>query len=566
MSSETSKENLAKRQLAFLERKAEETGRWRDLLYFHAIRGDHVEGRALADAARGGHAEDQLAYHLLFSERQMPSGDRLLGLAEGTLDPWLFYTVTKHFLAERDTTKALKAQLLTKQRGIPNFLGLNLIARTAWSRGDWPVAEEAVRISLKGAPEQRDMQRLQEAVAKRIPGPPESYLGLLPKPATVAYYLPCYNVERFLDKTIEGILNQNHPIHELLIVDDASPDASRAIAARYPTRILCHEENRGLAAARNTAWRAANAAYVASVDTDAIPEPNYLQCAMMEFEQGPDRLAGVGGRLVEAYTDTPQDAWRNQFMCQDPGSSRWCVGGEKAGFDPHETHFITGSNTVLLRKAIEDVGGYDERRRTNAEDFDLCKRLRMKGWHYAFSPWCAATHFRRDTVPSVLRTAWNYAFWAWEEIGCYASFPDFFGLLTSYLRRGQQMLALDLAQQHPDLVYLDFLYIVHSMCLDLRHVVGKGLLAPGQALLVQKAIMEEVAALDRRCAGGAFQDAVRADLEHVLFPEGEARRFLDPGADQAFRSFIGELRRAFSGYSEEMCHALLQGAQALERV
>ena len=73
--------------------------------------------------------------------------------------------------------------------------------------------------------------------------------------------LPIYNVEEYLEECLDSIAAQSFSDYELLVVDDGSPDGSRAIAERYAgsdrrIRIITRE-NGGLGAARNTGFREA---------------------------------------------------------------------------------------------------------------------------------------------------------------------------------------------------------------------------------------------------------------------------------------------------------------------
>jgi GT2 family glycosyltransferase len=70
--------------------------------------------------------------------------------------------------------------------------------------------------------------------------------------------------------------------------------------------------------------------------------------------------------------------------------------------------FLFGCNTIFRKSAVLDVGGYDERMRTNGEDTTLCEQLRKRGWQYVYEPAALATHLRHDTVPSILETYWRW--------------------------------------------------------------------------------------------------------------------------------------------------------------
>ena len=72
----------------------------------------------------------------------------------------------------------------------------------------------------------------------------------------VSIIVPVYNVERYIDKCINSILEQTYPHIELLLIDDGSPDKSGAICDRYAQKDnrvrVFHKQNAGVSAARNT--------------------------------------------------------------------------------------------------------------------------------------------------------------------------------------------------------------------------------------------------------------------------------------------------------------------------
>ena len=92
--------------------------------------------------------------------------------------------------------------------------------------------------------------------------------------APISVYIPAYNVAEFLPKSIECLLAQTLTPDEILVVDDGSRDASAEIATRYSkVTLIRHEQNRGLAAARNTAFRSARNEFIASLDADCVADP-----------------------------------------------------------------------------------------------------------------------------------------------------------------------------------------------------------------------------------------------------------------------------------------------------
>lgn len=91
----------------------------------------------------------------------------------------------------------------------------------------------------------------------------------------ISFVIPFYNVEKYIGQCLESIYAQNlaEEDFEVICIDDCSPDNSVQIVSRYQEdyanlRLITHENNKGLGAARNTGLRAAVGKYVWFVDSD----------------------------------------------------------------------------------------------------------------------------------------------------------------------------------------------------------------------------------------------------------------------------------------------------------
>src|SRR5215469_385954 len=133
----------------------------------------------------------------------------------------------------------------------------------------------------------------------------------------LSVYVPCYNAENYLEKSIQSLLAQTRPPDEILVIDDGSTDRTAEIAAKLPVKLVRHEQNKGLAAARNTAFRNATHELVGAIDADVYPDKDWLEHLLAPFDD--PRVVATGGRLIEAFRDTPADAWRALQLCQDLG-------------------------------------------------------------------------------------------------------------------------------------------------------------------------------------------------------------------------------------------------------
>ena len=121
--------------------------------------------------------------------------------------------------------------------------------------------------------------------------------------AKISVVIPVYNVEPYLDRCIESVVNQTYRDLEIILVDDGSPDHCPAICDRWAERdsriIVIHQANGGLSAARNTGIERASGAYLAFVDSDDyISEDMYA--AMIEgLERTSSGMATCGTWVIE---------------------------------------------------------------------------------------------------------------------------------------------------------------------------------------------------------------------------------------------------------------------------
>lgn len=558
-------ERLRQAQEVALRRSAEEQGRFDDLLFFYAVRRESAKLQQAAEQALSVSPGHGIVAGLLNKREEISALVRRAADLPGLTDPWIFYTLAKGSLAQNDIKTALTAATVLLQRGVRDTTVLNLIARRLLSQGAWDTACGVIERSLSIAPGQRDLLHWQRAAKTRKWNAPPLYLDLLPKHERVAVYLPVYNVAAFIRQTIEAILRQSYPLAEFLIIDDASLDNSMEIANGYPVRAITHPENRGLAAVRNRAFQEADTAFVFSMDTDATPEAGYLKQAMMEFENAPVDIAGVGGRLLELYTRTPADQWRTVHLSQDNGNARRYMDtpppdGAPLTPDEEEAYrkaplLLYGSNTVFRRKAVLAVGGYEAKYRTNAEDSDLCDRLRAAGYHYAFSPHAIAWHHRRDTLESVLRTDWNWGFWLYHRHDYYAGARTLAELLRWRIGLACRRIAEDFQLTLRNAAFISFASIFGHLALDLRHMISQNRIALKEALSIQREAFDALRRLDDLRRGCLFA-RMRAELARLLLPDSGEALPEDAGASETFTGALHDLDTAFESLSETQYAAL----------
>lgn len=98
----------------------------------------------------------------------------------------------------------------------------------------------------------------------------------------VSVVIPIYNVENYLKKCLDSVINQTYKNLEIICVNDCSPDNSSEILKEYAAKdnrikIINHKKNGGLSAARNTGMDNATGEYIYFLDSDDWIDSDYIE-------------------------------------------------------------------------------------------------------------------------------------------------------------------------------------------------------------------------------------------------------------------------------------------------
>jgi GT2 family glycosyltransferase len=194
---------------------------------------------------------------------------------------------------------------------------------------------------------------------------------------------------------LAGLLELDYPDFEVLVVDDGSTDATKAIASAFPFRVI-NSGGRGLSHARNRGLQAATGEIVAYLDDDARPDPHWLMHIASTLST--TEHAGVGGPNI-APVDSPLVA---QCVDQAPGLPTHVL------LDDRAAEHVPGCNMAFRRDRLEAIGGFDPQFRTAGDDVDVCWRLQARGWTLGFNPAAVVSHKRRASIRGYLRQQLGY--------------------------------------------------------------------------------------------------------------------------------------------------------------
>lgn len=179
-----------------------------------------------------------------------------------------------------------------------------------------------------------------------------------------------YNKSKSVARTIESVLSQTHTDFELVIVNDGSTDDSlKVVSGIRDDRIrIISTENRGVSAARNTGVSAASSNLVAFLDADDYWEPSFLMTQAALIDAFPE---------AALYGCNYADVSNGQIKAYNQGMGDSFCGYVEDYFGTSHGDLYCSSSVIVRKRAIESVGGFDERIRY-AEDMDLWYRLILR--------------------------------------------------------------------------------------------------------------------------------------------------------------------------------------------
>lgn len=125
---------------------------------------------------------------------------------------------------------------------------------------------------------------------------------------SISVIIPCYNVEKYLDRCLNTIVNQTLQNIEIILVDDGSQDKVPELCDRWAkedTRIkVLHKQNEGLGYARNSGMELATGEYIAFVDSD-----DYIDLNMYATLYNEAKESGADAVFCGFQTEVQKNVW-----------------------------------------------------------------------------------------------------------------------------------------------------------------------------------------------------------------------------------------------------------------
>lgn len=189
-------------------------------------------------------------------------------------------------------------------------------------------------------------------------------------PCDVTVVVPAYCAEPYLRATLDNVAAQTLPPVELIVVDDGSPDGTRAVVERFarehphlPVRLLA-EPHRGPGATRNAGVRAAKTPWIAFLDSDDLWRPEKLARVWQAVLAHPAANFFCHNEITRQVDGTEQPA--------DYGAGY--DAGRSLPAQLYRRNYFSTSAVVCRRESVLQCGGFDETL-SSAQDYELWLRM-----------------------------------------------------------------------------------------------------------------------------------------------------------------------------------------------
>lgn len=210
----------------------------------------------------------------------------------------------------------------------------------------------------------------------------------------VSVIIPAYNGQRFLQACIDSALAQTYRPMEIIAVNDGSTDGTAALLSGYGDRIrVFHQDNAGQAAARNLGILKSTGEWIAFLDQDDLWDEEKTEVQMSHASEH-DTVIYTNARII----DEAGRVTRQPMLSADQIATRL--------LDLIVSHYISPLITIVRRRAVNDVGGFDPANRFGSEDYQLWLRLAAKGYSFRFVDKVLASCRIHGTNMSLNRSNW----------------------------------------------------------------------------------------------------------------------------------------------------------------
>lgn len=178
--------------------------------------------------------------------------------------------------------------------------------------------------------------------------------------------VPVYNVEKYIKKCLDSILNQTFKDYEVIVVNDGTRDNSIELIKDYPIKLI-NQKNQGLSVARNTGVKHAKGEYLIFIDSDDWIEKDLLKEINKSLKNSPDL---VRFQIQKVFEDSTIKKYH-----EEPFNGK---SGEEAFSLISNYHFVENAWAYAIKKAYYLKENFNFEKGTVHEDFGLIPLVIIK--------------------------------------------------------------------------------------------------------------------------------------------------------------------------------------------
>ncbi|BCX02404.1 MAG: glycosyl transferase [Candidatus Roseilinea sp.] len=213
---------------------------------------------------------------------------------------------------------------------------------------------------------------------------------------------------KWLPDCLAALRVQTFRDFEIIVVDNASSDGSAEwLAAQPDVRVIRNERNLGFAAACNQGIRASDAPFVALLNDDTQPDPQWLEALVRAMQHPQSLIAHPQSLRVGAcaslmlFADRPSVV-QSAGIAMDRAAIAWdrlrgCPADSAEVQRPCEVFGASGGACLYRRAMLDEIGLFDERFFAYLEDVDLAWRAQRAGWRCLYVPQARVLHYTSAT-------------------------------------------------------------------------------------------------------------------------------------------------------------------------
>jgi glycosyltransferase involved in cell wall biosynthesis len=183
--------------------------------------------------------------------------------------------------------------------------------------------------------------------------------------------IPLYNKEKYIQKTLESVLNQTFTDFEVIVVDDGSLDESfqKASAFNDDRILLFSKKNEGVSIARNFGIKNSKANYISFLDADDLWDKNFLKTMHSYIRKLPEQCVFSTAKKIGAKN-----------IIYEPAYSIFKTGNYEIVdfFNSSQKECVLWTSCVAINKSVFEKVGVFDIKISKGEDTELWIRIGLE--------------------------------------------------------------------------------------------------------------------------------------------------------------------------------------------